>query len=72
MTREDQDRFVSLCRPPTEDELSYGPVPEPPAGFADLAALGEPSVADAASPRLVAGTPPGLMGAALGDCVVWV
>ena len=33
MTDADHDRFVSLCRPPTEDELSYGPVPEPPAGF---------------------------------------
>ena len=33
MTAEDHDRFAALCRPPTEDELSYGPVPEPPTGF---------------------------------------
>lgn len=34
MTEADQDRFVDLCRPPTENELSYGPLPEPPKGFA--------------------------------------
>jgi predicted kinase len=33
MTNADHDRFVLLCRPPTESELSYGPIPEPPAGF---------------------------------------
>lgn len=34
MTSEDQDRFVALCRPPSPDELSYAPIPPPPAGFA--------------------------------------
>ncbi len=30
MSGADHDRFVSLCQPPTADELAYGPVPEPP------------------------------------------
>jgi predicted kinase len=34
MTSADHDRFVALCRPPTPSELSNGPVPAPPAGFA--------------------------------------
>lgn len=34
MTDADHDRFVALCRPPSPDELSYGPVPDPPANFA--------------------------------------
>ena len=33
MTSADHDRFVCLCQPPTENELSHGPVPEAPAGF---------------------------------------
>ena len=33
MSAEDHDRFLALCRPPTEAELSYGAVPDPPAGF---------------------------------------
>jgi predicted kinase len=33
MTSADHDRFLSLCQPPTKNELSYGPLPEPPAGF---------------------------------------
>jgi len=33
MTDEDHDRFVALCRPPTQDELAYAPVPDPPVGF---------------------------------------
>ena len=32
MSAVDHDRFVSLCQPPTADELAYGPVPEPPGG----------------------------------------
>lgn len=34
MTSADQDRFVALCRPPTEAELSHAPIPAPPSGFA--------------------------------------
>ncbi|MGD9959763.1 AAA family ATPase [Nocardioides sp.] len=34
MTQADQDRFVSHYQPPTDDELSYGPMPGPPAGLA--------------------------------------
>jgi predicted kinase len=34
MTSEDHDRFVSLCQPPSANELSGGPIPRPPAGFA--------------------------------------
>ncbi len=34
MSDADQDRFVALCRPPTDDELSYAVMPEPPVGFA--------------------------------------
>ena len=33
MTSDDHDRFVALCRPPSADELSNGPIPRPPAGF---------------------------------------
>jgi predicted kinase len=33
MTDGDHDRFVGLCRPPTENELFQGPIPEPPPGF---------------------------------------
>jgi predicted kinase len=33
MSIEDQERFVELCRPPDRNELSYGPVPEPPPGY---------------------------------------
>lgn len=33
MSDSDHDRFVALCRPPSPDELSYAPLPEPPAGF---------------------------------------
>jgi predicted kinase len=33
MTSADHDRYVAAFRPPTEEELSYGPLPEPPAGF---------------------------------------
>jgi predicted kinase len=33
MTNEDHDRFVALFRPPTQNELAHGPLPDPPAGF---------------------------------------
>ena len=33
MTSEDHDRFLSLCQPPTANELSSGPIPQPPVGF---------------------------------------
>jgi hypothetical protein len=33
MSDADQDRYVELCRPPSENELRNGPVPEPPRGF---------------------------------------
>ena len=33
MTSEDHDRFVSLCQPPSANELSGGPIPQPPAEF---------------------------------------
>jgi predicted kinase len=33
MTDADHDRFLLLYQPPTDNELSYGPMPEPPAGF---------------------------------------
>jgi predicted kinase len=38
MSEEDQDRYVALYRPPSADELAYGPVPDPPEGFATWAA----------------------------------
>jgi predicted kinase len=38
MTDADQDRFVASCRPPTEDELAGGPIPDPPDGHASWAA----------------------------------
>jgi predicted kinase len=28
----DHDRFLALCRPPSAEELSYSPIPTPPAG----------------------------------------
>jgi predicted kinase len=34
MSDADHDRYLALCRPPSEAELAYGPMPEPPAGFA--------------------------------------
>ena len=33
MSDADHDRFVALFQIPTPDELSYGPVPDPPPGF---------------------------------------
>ncbi|SNS63136.1 Predicted kinase [Asanoa hainanensis] len=33
MTDADHDRFLELFQAPTADELSYGPMPAPPAGF---------------------------------------
>jgi predicted kinase len=33
MTDADHDRYVSEYRPPTEQELGYGPIPDPPAPF---------------------------------------
>lgn len=33
MTSDDHDRFASLCQPPTANELSSGPIPQPPSGF---------------------------------------
>ena len=33
MTDEDHDRFVVDFRPPTTNELQYGPLPQPPAPF---------------------------------------
>ena len=32
MSTADHDRFLALCRPPTTNELTYGPVPDPPPG----------------------------------------
>ena len=32
MTAADHDRFLALCRPPTQDELDDGPMPAPPEG----------------------------------------
>jgi predicted kinase len=32
MSEADQDRYLSLVRPPSAHELAYGPVPEPPTG----------------------------------------
>lgn len=34
MTNADHDRFVSLCQPPTENELLYAAIPQPPPDFA--------------------------------------
>ncbi len=33
MTSADHDRFASLCQPPTQIELTSGPLPDPPTGF---------------------------------------
>jgi predicted kinase len=33
MTSENHDRFLSLCQLPTANELSSGPIPQPPVGF---------------------------------------
>jgi predicted kinase len=33
MTSEDHDRFAALCQPPSTNELSNGPLPQPPAEF---------------------------------------
>jgi predicted kinase len=33
MSDEDHDRFLALCRPPSEAELTYAPAPDPPPGF---------------------------------------
>jgi predicted kinase len=33
MTDEDHDRFLALCRPPSEAELTRAPMPRPPPGF---------------------------------------
>jgi len=33
MTEADHDRFLTLFQPPTMEELSYGPIQDPPAGF---------------------------------------
>jgi predicted kinase len=33
MSDAEHDRFRALCRPPSAAELSYAPVPDPPAGF---------------------------------------
>jgi predicted kinase len=33
MTDADHERFAALCQPPTENELSSGPIPDPPAGY---------------------------------------
>lgn len=38
MTREDHDSFAALCQPPSTNELSNGPLPQPPAGFETWAA----------------------------------
>lgn len=32
MTTADHERFVVLCQPPTQSELAYGPIPDPPEG----------------------------------------
>jgi predicted kinase len=32
MSDEDHNRFLALCRPPSEAELTYAPVPHPPTG----------------------------------------
>ena len=33
MSDADHDRFLALCQPPSPEELSYAPVPDPPPGF---------------------------------------
>jgi predicted kinase len=33
MTDADHDRFLALCQPPSTEEMSYAPVPDPPPGF---------------------------------------
>jgi predicted kinase len=33
MSDEDHDRFLALCQAPSPEELSYGPVPDPPPGY---------------------------------------
>jgi len=33
MTEDDHNRFFALFQPPSEYELAYGPLPEPPPGF---------------------------------------
>jgi predicted kinase len=33
LTDADHDRFLALCHPPSQAELSYAPIPEPPSGF---------------------------------------
>jgi predicted kinase len=35
MTEADHDRFLALFSPPSAEELSYAPVPDPPPGYED-------------------------------------
>lgn len=35
MSEADHDRFLVLCKPPSEAELSYAPIPDTPSGFED-------------------------------------
>ena len=38
MSAADQERYVAACIPPSADELSYAPIPDPPAGHETWAA----------------------------------
>ena len=59
MTSEDQDRFVSLCRPPSAHELANGPMPRPPSDFETWPAWA--SARWPTLPRLDTGRRPGPM-----------